>query len=157
MGDGARWTDPEGRFDFVLPRGWRAETDDDAGGIEVWDERGPGNLHLLGFDRDDDDFADPAEELYAFLEERGVELQEEEVADVPLEGGGELALCEFSAEDEEDGEPLFWLVGVATAPGRLVFATYFCPEGQEQREADRVAELLGSLRLHGAAPADGGA
>lgn len=151
MGDGRRWADPDGRFDFLLPPGWNAEADPDEGGVEVWDDRGPGNLHLLAFDSDDDDFPDPAEELYAFLEERGVELQEEEVEDVPLEGGGELALCEYSAEDEEEGGgPLFWRVGVATAPGRLVFATYFCPEGQEEREADAVLELLASLRVHGA-------
>lgn len=140
-----RYTDPEGRFDFVLPRGWAAEPDADEGGIEAWDDDGPGNLHLLGFATDE--FSDPAEELYAFLEDRGVELEEDEVEDLELEGGGEMSLCEYASEDEDDGEALFWMVGVATAPGTLVFATYFCPAGQEERERDTVRGLLQSLRV----------
>ncbi|HEX5725043.1 MAG TPA: hypothetical protein VFX98_06230 [Longimicrobiaceae bacterium] len=143
--DAARFTDPEGRFDFVLPPGWAAEPDAEQGGVEVWDDDGPGSLHLLGFATDE--FADPGEELYAFLEDRGVELEEDEVEDLELADGGEMSLTEYASEDEEEGESLFWMVGVATAPGTLVFASYFCPAGQEEREREKVRGLLVSLRV----------
>lgn len=149
MNPAERYTDPEGRFSFAVPPGWSVEADPEEGGVEAWDDEGPGNLHLLGFDAPDDDFPDPAEELYAFLEDRGVELEEDEVDDLELEGGGELAFCEYEAQDEEgeDDETLFWMVGVATMPGVLVFATYFCPAGEEGREREAVRGVFASLRL----------
>jgi hypothetical protein len=147
MSDAARKSDPDGRFDLIVPAGWSAEADEEDGGLEVWNESGVGTLHLIAFPQGADEFLDPAEELYAFLEERGVELQEDEVEDVVLEGDGELALCEYSSEDEDDGEELFWLVGVATAPGVLAFATYFCPAGAEEQERETILTALRSLRL----------
>jgi hypothetical protein len=150
MTDTAR--DPEGRFELKLPAGWQAAADEDGDGIEAWREEGAGTLHLISFETDE--FSDPAEELYAFLQERGVELEDDEVEDVPLEGA-ELALCEFLTEDEDDGEKLFWLVGVATAPGTLVFATYFCPEGREGEERDVVRAALAAIRVRGAEAAEG--
>lgn len=146
--------DPEGRFELRLPQGWQAAVDEDGDGMEVWREEGAGTLHLISFEADE--FPDPAEELYAFLQERGVELEDDEVEDLPL-AGAELALTEFMSEDEDDGESLFWLVGVATAPGTLVFGTYFCPAGREREERDLVREALTTMKVHGAAeePASG--
>jgi hypothetical protein len=151
MPEHQRYTDPEGRFDLLIPAGWSAAPDEDDGGLEVWDEAGSGTLHVIAFPQGPDEFLDPAEELYAFLEERGVELQEDEVEDVVLEGDAELAVCEYASEDEDDGETLFWMVGVATAPGVLAFATYFCPAGEEEHEAPLVRAVLESLRLREAA------
>jgi hypothetical protein len=151
MSDTAR--DPDGRFSLQPPPGWSAATDEDQDGLELWNETGVGTLHLISFEPDEE-FLDPAEELYAFLEERGVELEDDEVEDVALADGGELALCEYLSEDEEEGDSLFWLVGVATAPQALVFATYFCPAGDEGREREQVRAALASLRLSGAAPAE---
>lgn len=152
MSDTAR--DPEGRFELPLPAGWQSADDEDGDGMEAWREDGAGTLHLISFETDD--FTDPAEELYAFLQERGVELEDDEVEDVPLDGA-EMALCEFLTEDEDDGEKLFWLVGVATAPGTLVFGTYFCPAGREAEERDVVRQALGAIKVHGAeANADAG-
>jgi hypothetical protein len=149
MSDVAR--DPEGRFTVRVPAGWSAAPDEDQDGLELWREDGAGTLHLISFAPEGGDFPDPAEELYAFLEERGVELEEDEVEDVPLEGGAELALCEYLSEDEDDGESLYWTVGVATAPGVLVFATYFCTAGQEEGEREPVRGALASLRVQAAA------
>ncbi|HKP74110.1 MAG TPA: hypothetical protein VJT67_01145 [Longimicrobiaceae bacterium] len=140
--------DPEGRFTVQVPAGWNAAPDEDQDGLELWREDGAGTLHLISF-APDGGFLDPAEELYAFLEERGVELEDDEVDDVPLEGGAELALCEYVSEDEDDGEALYWMVGVGTAPGVLVFATYFCPAGQERAERDAVRGALASLTIEG--------
>jgi hypothetical protein len=148
MSEPTRHTDLDGRFDLVIPAGWSASPDEEDGGLEVWSETGVGTLHVIALPQDLDEFLDPAEELYAFLEERGVELQEDEVDDVVLEGDAELAVCEYSSEDEDDGEALFWMVGVATAPGVLAFATYFCPAGQEERERLAVRAALETLRLH---------
>jgi hypothetical protein len=152
MTDAGRTADPEGRFDLVLPPGWAAAPDPDEGGLEVAREDGEGALHLISFEAEADAFPDPAEELFAFLDERGVELEEDEVEDVSLEGDAELSLCEYVAEDDEgadgDEEPTFWLVGVATAPGTLVFATYLCPAGEEDAERDAVRALLSTLRLN---------
>jgi hypothetical protein len=149
MGDTAR--DPDGRFTLPLPAGWQAAADEDGDGLEVWKEDGAGTLHLISFAAEGDDgFPDPAEELYAFLDDRGVELQEDEVEDVALEGGAEMALCEYEADDEDEGEALYWMVGVATAPGTLVFATYFCPAGQEEAERGDVLGAVRALRLGGA-------
>jgi hypothetical protein len=136
--------DPGGRFTLRLPHGWSAEPDAE-GGLEVWLEDGEGSLHLVSFEHDD--FPDPAEELYAFLEERGVELEEDDVDDLALADGGEMALAEYEAEDEEEGDATFWMVGVATAPGVLVFATYLAPAGSAEREAGVVREVLATLRL----------
>jgi hypothetical protein len=147
MSDRARHADPEKRFDLVIPAGWQAAPDEEDGGLEVWSEEGVGTLHLISIPQEDDAFADPAEELYAFLADRGIELEEDEVEDVPLEDGSEMALCEFESEDEDDGEALYWMVGVATAPGTLVFATYFCPAGQQEPERDTVRAALNTLRL----------
>ena len=152
MSDAAR--DPEGRFTVRVPAGWSSAPDEDQDGLELWREDGAGTLHLISFASEEGGFPDPAEELYAFLEARGVELEEDEVEDVPLEGGGELALCEYLSEDEDDGESLYWTVGVATAPGVLVFATYFCAAGQEEREREAVLGALASLRLQAAANPD---
>ena len=153
MSDAAR--DPEGRFTVRVPAGWSSAPDEDQDGLELWKEDGAGTLHLISFQPDEGEFPDPAEELYAFLEARGVELEEDEVEDVPLDGGAELALCEYLSEDEDDGDSLYWMVGVATAPGVLVFATYFCAAGQEEAERDAVRGALASLKIEGAAPEPG--
>jgi hypothetical protein len=150
MSDAQRARDPEGRFSLVPPPGWSAAPDEDQGGLEVWSEDGVGTLHLIGFDSGDD-FADPAEELYAFLDDRGVELEDDDVDDLPLDGGGELALAEYEAEDEDEGDALFWLTGVASAPGVLLFATYLCPAGAQEAEVELVRQALGTLRLTPAA------
>jgi len=147
MTEAPRHADPEGRFELKVPAGWSAAPDEEDGGLEVWDEAGVGTLHVIAFPQGPDEFLDPAEELYAFLDERGVELQEDEVEDLQLQDEAELALCEYTSEDEEDGEELYWMVGVATAPGVLAFATYFCPAGQESREREAVRAALESLRL----------
>ncbi len=76
-----------------------------------------------------------------------MELEEDEVEDVPLEDGAEMAVCEYLSEDEDEGDSLFWMVGVATAPGALVFATYFCPAGEEEAERETVRAALASLRV----------
>lgn len=147
MSDAQRIRDPDGRFTLVPPPGWQHAPDDDDGGMEVWHEQGTGTLHLISFDTDED-FADPAEELYAFLAERDVELEDDDVQDGILDGGGELAVAEYEAEDEDEGDVTFWIVGVATAPGVLVFATYLRPAGTEDdAESESVRQTLASLRL----------
>lgn len=150
--DENRYTDTEGGFDVRIPAGWEAEPDPEVGGVEISRAEGAGSLHLMGVPQPEGEFPDPAEELYAFLQEQGVELEEDEVDDVELEGGAELALCEYGteADEEEGGEATFWMVGVATAPGHLVFATYSCAAGEEDEEREAVREILASLRLHGA-------
>lgn len=148
MPEETRYTDAEGGFDVVLPAGWSAEPDEEAGGVEISRPDGVGVLHLIGFPQPGDDFPDPAEELYAFLAEQGVELEEDEVEDLELPGGGEMALCEYLSEDEEEAEgETFWMTGVATAPGSLVFATYTCAAGEEDEEREAVRRILASLRL----------
>jgi hypothetical protein len=149
MSDVQRVRDPEGRFTLVAPPGWSAAADEEDGGVEVWPEEGAGTLHLISFDAGDD-FADPAEELYAFLSDRDVELEEDDVTDVALEDGSELAFAEYEAEDEDEGDATFWLVGVASGPGALVFATYLCPAGEHEAEAERVRAALATLRLSAA-------
>jgi hypothetical protein len=151
MTEASRRADPEGRFDLIIPLGWSAAPDEEDGGLEVWDDGGVGTLHVIAFPQAPDEFLDPAEELYAFLEERGVELQEDEVEDLLLQDEAELALCEYTSEDDEDREELYWMIGVATAPGVLAFASYFCPAGQEQRERELVRLALESLRLRAVA------
>jgi hypothetical protein len=147
MSDAKRVRDPDGRFTLVPPPGWSTAPDEEDGGLEVWPAEGSGTLHLMSFDAGDDDFPDPAEELYAFLDDRDVELEEDEVADVPLGDGGELAIAEYEAEDEDEGDVTYWLVGVATGPGALVFATYLCPAGEHEAEAELVRASLATLRL----------
>src|SRR5688500_8424018 len=147
MSDVQRVRDPDGRFTLVPPPGWATAPDEDEGGLEVWPQEGSGTLHLISFEAGGDDFPDPAEELYAFLDDRDVELEEDEVADVPLEDGSELAIAEYEAEDEDEGDVTYWLVGVATGPGALVFATYLCPAGEHETEAELVRASLATLRL----------
>ena len=148
--------DPEGAFSLNLPASWTAEADPEAGGTVFYDPDGVGVLHLLSFPGDPDEFPDPAEELFAFLDEQGVELQEEEIEDLQLASDAEMAYTEYVAEADEgeDDEPTFHLVGVATAPGTLVFATYTCPAGEEEQERNAIMAALQSLRLaDGAGPA----
>lgn len=134
-------------FSLALPPGWAAEPDEEEG-VGVYAPEGAGLLHLVSFEQADEDVPDPAEELYAFLEEQGVEIEEDEVEDLELAGGADLSFCEYLAE-EEDGESTYWLVGVATAPGTLVFVSYSCPAGEEEQEREAVREVLASLRLRG--------
>jgi hypothetical protein len=152
MSEAERATDPDGRFTLRPPPGWSAAPDDDeSGGLEVWREEGAGTLHLVSFEGEG--FADPAEELYAFMEDRGVELEDDDVEDLVLEAEGEMAIAEFETEDEEEGETTFWLVGVAAAPGTLVFATYLAPAGEQEAEVEQVRQSLATLRLR-SAPSD---
>jgi hypothetical protein len=137
-------------FSFSLPSGWAAEPDEEEG-VSVYSPDGAGLLHLVAFPHAvSEEELDPAEELYAFLEEQGVEIEEDEVEDVDLGGSGELALCEYlSEEEEEEEETTYWLVGVAVSPATLVFVSYSCPAGEEESELGKVREILASLRLNG--------
>lgn len=137
-------------FDFELPEGWEAEPDED-GGVAVAREDGYGLLHLIAFEQPTADVPDPAEELYIFLEDQGIELEEDEIEDLDLASGAELSLCEYLSEDDEEdteeSETTYWLVAVATAPGNLVFASYTCPAGEEDNEREAVRGILSTLRL----------
>lgn len=137
-------------FDFELPEGWEAELDEE-GGVAVGRVDGSGLLHLIAFEQAPGDSLDPAEELYVFLEDQGIELEEDEIEDLELASGAELSLCEYLSEDEEEGpderETTYWLEAVATAPGNLVFASYTCPAGEEDREREAVRGILSTLRL----------
>jgi hypothetical protein len=144
-----------GGAEVELPEGWEWENDEE-GGVNLTSEEGAGLLHLVIFEQDAGDLADPAEELYAFLEDQGIELEEDEVEDVELEGDAHLALCEYITEqdepqegDEEDEPSTFWLVGVATAPGNLLFGSYSCPAGEQEPEREVVRSILASMRLRG--------
>lgn len=148
MAEAQRYVDEEGGFDFLVPEGWYVEADPEVGGLEVAHPDGAGILNLVGFPQPEGEFPDPAEELYSFLEEQGVELEEDEVEDLELADGAEMAVCEYVSEDEEEGEgETFWLVGVATAPGALVFANYSCAGGEEGEERETVLGVLRSLRI----------
>ncbi|HEX2191097.1 MAG TPA: hypothetical protein VHG51_19470 [Longimicrobiaceae bacterium] len=148
MAEERRHVDEAGGFDVRVPEGWYAEADPEVGGVELAHPDGAGLLHLVGIPQPEGEFPDPAEELYSFLEEQGVELEEDEVEDLELEGGAEMAVCEYVSDDEEEGSgETFWLVGVATAPGALVFATYSCAAGEEEEERETVLGALRSLRL----------
>lgn len=143
-------------FAVRIPDGWVAEPDPEEGGVDVSRPDGVGMLHLYGFRHAHEDESDPGEELYAFLEDQGIELEEDEVEDFDLAGGAGLALCEYLSEDEEeeaeeDEEPevTFWLVGVAALPGALVFAHYTCPLGEEEEERETVRRILRSIRYPG--------
>ena len=147
---GNRYHDREGGFSVLLPKGWTAEADPEEGGSVLFDPDGAGSLHLLGFPAPADEPPDPAEELFAFLDEEGIELEEEDVDDLPLDAPAAMAVCEYITEPENGGadeESTFWLVGVATAPERLVFATYSCAAGEEAAEREKVLSTLASLRL----------
>lgn len=138
------------RFRLTLPDGWQMEPDEEDGGVLIAAPSGSGLLHVVSFPQTDEELADPAEELYAFLEEQGVELEEDDVEDVPLGGDAEMALCEYLAEveDGDDQESAtYWLVAVATAPGTLVFCSYSCPAGEEEREREQMRDVLASLRV----------
>lgn len=138
-------------FALLIPEGWEAEPDEEEG-VDVASPDGVGLLHLVPIRQPPGEMLDPAEELYAFLEDLGIELEEDEVEDVALADGAEMALCEYLAETEEDAEEgeesaTYWIVAVATAPGELVFASYSCPAGEEETEREAVRGILASLRL----------
>lgn len=150
-----RYVDPAGAFEITLPAGWEADPDPEEEGVEFVGPEEVGVLHLMAFPQPEEMSADPADELYAFLAEEGIEIEEDEVDDLELHGGAEMALCEFvhegdepgeEAGDDEEDEPAFWLVGVATAPGWLVFVTYICPVGEEETERAAVRAALATLR-----------
>jgi hypothetical protein len=153
MEDTLRTVAEEG-FSVVVPPGWEAERDLEEGGLDIWDPEGPGDLHLVGFSNPGSDPSDPAEELYAFLEDQGIELEEDEIEDFELADGGALAICEYLAEEEaeEGGEVGYSLLGVAALPGWLVFAQYTCEAGTENAERSDVLALLRSIRP---APSEG--
>ena len=142
-------------FDLDLPEGWSA-TPDEEGGISVTGPQGVGLLHLIAFEQPGGEDLDPAEELYTFLEDQGIELEEDEIEDIELADGADLSLCEYVAEEEEedDGEPAgggettYWMVGVATIPGSLVFSSYTCPADSMDRERTSIRDILATLRLN---------
>lgn len=134
-------------FSVRIPKGWEAERDEEEG-VSIASQDGAGLLHLVSFPHPSDEQMDPAEELYAFLEEQEIEIEEDEVEDLDLTGGAELSMCEYLVEEEEeDEESTYWLVGVATVPGNLVFFSYSCPAGQEEVESETVREILASMTL----------
>lgn len=136
-----QYEDTEGSFRLGVPEGWDVARDED-GGLLLTPGEGGGLLHVLPFARDTGEL-DPAEELYAFLEDQDIELEDDEVEDLELRSGGVLALCEYVAEEEEDA--VYWMLGVAAAPGQIVFASYSCPADEEDRERPIVREILSSL------------
>jgi len=143
-----RWYTAEGRaFAIQLPEGWETEREEGEDGVDLFAPEGAGELHLLAFEASVDDPPDPGEELFAFLDENEVVLEEDEVEDVSLADGGDLAFCEYVSEDEESGESDFWLIGVAALPGLLVFAQYVCRAGEEAAEREVVLRALRTLRL----------
>jgi hypothetical protein len=150
-------------FDIDLPDGWSAAPDEE-GGVGVTGPDAVGLLHLMAFEQPGDEYLDPAEELYTFLEDQGIELEEDEIEDIELAGGADLSLCEYVAEEEEEaaeapsgvegpGETTYWLVGVATIPGNLVFSSYTCPADAMDREREAVRAILATLRLTPPGPA----
>jgi hypothetical protein len=144
-----RYTDEEGGLEVRLPDGWEATRDEDRG-LLVGASEGHGLLHLIPFARDQEEPLDPAEELYAFLEDHEIELQEDEIEDLALPGGAEMAVCEYLAEEAE--EEVYWMVAVATGPGLLVFASYACPAARAEEERDGVRAVLTSLVLAPSSP-----
>jgi hypothetical protein len=147
-----RWytVESETAFEARLPDGWQAAPEPEEGGAEFWHPEGAGVLHLYGFAQPAGDWPDPAEELYAFLDEQEIELEEDEIETIETAVGGELAVCEFLEEDD-DGEASFWLVGVAVLPRLLVFAHYICEPGEADSERAAVMDVLRSLRPRPAA------
>lgn len=146
-------------FEMTIPAGWTHEEDEE-GGILLAGPSGAGLLHVMSFDQGGDAL-DPAEELYVFLDGQGVELEDDEVEDVELDADSDLAYCEYlTEEDDEEGSEgdeeaaTYWLVGVATRPGRLVFCSYSCPAGSQEVEREVVLDALKTLRIHPPAGAD---
>jgi hypothetical protein len=139
-----RYREQDGSFELAVPGGWAVERDDE-GGLLLSDPDGYGAVHLMPFAREPGEEIDAADELYAFLEDQGIEVEEDEVEDIELAGGGFLALCEYQVE--EGGEAVYWLVGVATAPGQLVFISYSCLTGEEDRESEIVRQAVAELRF----------
>jgi hypothetical protein len=136
-------------FEVEIPAGWEAEGDEE-GGVNLSSEAGIGLLHLIAFPQEPDEILDPGEELYIFLEEQGVELVEDEIEDMDLPDGAELALCEYTAEEEDEDDPeggTYWMVGVAAAPGNLVFCNYSCPADEADAEREAVVGILKTLQL----------
>ncbi len=137
-----RYRDVDGGFALTLPPGWETERDGE-GGLLLFASEGRGLLHLMPFERAPEEDVDPADELYAFLADQEIEIEEDEVTDVELPSGGSLALCEYQAD--EDDEEVYWMVGVAAAPGQIVFASYSCVSGEEKLEAEIVRGILTTL------------
>jgi hypothetical protein len=152
MTNGVRTIEIEGGGRVDLPQGWDWEKDEE-GGVNLMSESGPGLLHLVTFEQAEGEQADPADELYAFLEDQGIELEDDEVEDVELAGEAHLAVCEYLTErdepgdDDEDEPTTYWIVGVATAPGNLLFGSYSCPAGEQEPEREVVRTILASVRL----------
>jgi Icc-related predicted phosphoesterase len=144
-----RHSHAEHGYAFDLPAGWTAAPDPDGDGEELFHPEGAGIVHLVPLSAGTGE-EDPAEELYAFLDEQGVELEEDEVEDIELEGGGLLSYCEFGMEEEldegEGTEEVRWLVGIASGPRGLLLITYSAPEGEEA-EVAAVRALLATLTL----------
>ena len=145
-------------FEVRVPAGWTYERDEE-GGVLLASGAGTGLLHMVSFEQNGEEVLDPAEELYVFLEDQGVELEEDEVEDLELLDGSDLAYCEYLTEEEEEAEgeeeeaSTFWLVGVATSPAAVVFCSYSCPAGSQDEEREGVLAILGSILL---LPRDGG-
>jgi hypothetical protein len=140
----ARYREVDGSFEIALPEGWVVERDGE-GGLMVSSEGGFGLLHLMPFEREAGEFVDPGEELYAFLEDQDIELEDDEVEDIALAGDGLLAVCEYEAEEAD--ERVHWLIGVAAAPGQLLFASYSCPADEAAEESDQVRRILISIQF----------
>lgn len=150
MAEENRVTDREGGYSVQLPEGWTAEPDAEHGGLVLSAAPEVGSLHLLGFPPPTDEWPDPAEELFAFLDEEGVDLEEDEVEDLEIPNG-EAALCEYVTETEDEGadveaERTYWLAAVAVVPEALVFASYACEAGEEEGEREAVRRILASVR-----------
>src|SRR5688500_16349900 len=62
-------------FDIDVPEGWTAAADEE-GGVSVSGPEGTGLLHFIAFAQPLNEDLDPAEELYVFLEDQGIELEE---------------------------------------------------------------------------------
>jgi len=139
-----RYNDGEGAFEVTLPASWSAEKDGE-GGLLLFGDQENALLHLMPFSRDPEEETDAADELYAFLAEHEIELEEDEVEDIDLAGGALLALCEY--ETDEDEEEVYWMVGVAAAAGQILFASYSCPASEAANESEIVREILASLTL----------
>lgn len=149
----SRFAAPDGGYDLLLPQGWEVVQGEE-GDVDLHHPEGAGTLSLVHFAGEPDAEVDPADELYAFLAEQEIEIQEEEVEDVLLDGDGELAYCEYGTEgDEGEEDAMYWLTGVAVGGGGLVFVTYTCPAGEEAEEIEVVRRMIGSLRI----PAGSGA
>lgn len=136
-------------FEVEIPEGWEAEPDEE-GGLNLAGAAGIGLLHLIAFPQEPGEILDPGEELYIFLDEQGVELVEDEIEDLDLPDGAELALCEYTAEEEDEDDPeggTYWMVGVAAAPGKLVFCNYSCPADEADAEREAVVGILRTLKL----------